>query len=351
MNFLRVFILFQALFTLFVAGGLYFRGNSVKYKSLGLFTILVSLEIFYFLYGTSKIADAYPELYGRYYFSAGAMYGPLLYFHFKSILDKDYKLTPKSLIHLIPLIGLNIYMFNLLIMPTSERIIYYTNENNFYNCVIYLNYFRCIHQITYGILLIDLYKKHKNRIKVNTKFYLSGLSIIYFSSTIIISFLVSFANSWRDFSIYYLLNNFIVFIIAYVLYKDPKFFRDIKNKYTHSSINKKQLLALKEKISTLFKEEKPYLNKQFNIDSLAKRLDSKSAYLSQTFTTEFKENFNDFVNRYRIEYSKKLLKSSEHENLKIEAIAEESGFNNKVTFYKAFSKFENTTPSKYRKAQ
>ena len=35
---------------------------------------------------------------------------------------------------------------------------------------------------------------------------------------------------------------------------------------------------------------------------------------------------------------------------KIEAIALESGFNNKVTFYKAFTKFTNTTPSAFRKA-
>ncbi len=38
-----------------------------------------------------------------------------------------------------------------------------------------------------------------------------------------------------------------------------------------------------------------------------------------------------------------------YSNYKIEAIALESGFNNKVTFYKAFSKFTNQTPSAFRK--
>lgn len=349
MSFIRVFILLQALFTFLIAGGLFFKGNTLKYRSLAIFTIIFGIEISYFLYGTSKVAILYPEFYGRFYFSIGLLYGPLLYFHFISILNKSYKLAGKNLIHFIPVIGLNIYIFNLIIMPTDERVIYYSNEYNFYNFIIYLNYFRCFHQVIYSIILIHLFKEYKKQLEVKIKFYLGALTIIYFSSTVIISFLVSFANTWRDFSLYYLLNNSIIFIIAYVLYKDPKFFRDIKDKYEHSTISKKELLKLKEKIQVLFNEEKTYLNKQLSIDYLAKILNSKSHYLSQTFTTEFNESFNDFVNRYRIEYSKKLLKSSKHNNLKIEAIAEEAGFNNKVTFYKAFSKLENTTPSKYRK--
>ncbi|MFY7671065.1 helix-turn-helix domain-containing protein [Tenacibaculum sp. MEBiC06402] len=350
MSIIRLIILVQALFTFFIAGGMFFKDNSIRNRSIALFSVLFGFEILYFLFGTSKIGSLYPFFRVRFYFSLGVLYGPLLYFHFKSILNQKLKISAKDLIHFIPLVALNIYMFNLIIMPIDERIIYYTNRDNFYNCVIYLNYFRSAHQIVYGVILLNLFKKHSKAIEINTKFYLGSLSIIYFTSTIVISLLVFFANSWRDFSSYYLLNNIIVFLIAYVLYEDPKFFRDIKKKYKHSNLSNKEIIKLKEELILLFKNELPYLNKQLNIDYLATKLNTKPHYLSQTFTREIKENFNDFVNRYRIEYSKNLLTSLEYKNLKIEAIAEESGFNNKVTFYKAFSKFENTTPSKFRKS-
>jgi AraC-like DNA-binding protein len=350
MSIIRLIILIQALFTLFIAGGMFFKDNSIKNRSIAIFSVLFGLEILYFLFGTSKAGLLYPELRVRFYFSLGILYGPILYIHFNSILDNTFKLRIEHFLHFIPLILLNIYMVDSIMMSTEERISYFNNRDIFFNYIMPLNYFRSAHQILYGIILLWLFKKYNKTIEINTKFYLGSLSLLYFTSTIIISLLVFFANTWRDFSLYYLLNNFIVLLIAYVLYKDPKFFKEIKKKYAHSNLSSKEIKKLKEKLLTLFVDELPYLNKQLNIDYLATKLDTKPHYLSQTFTNEIKENFNDFVNRYRIEYSKKLLKSSEYKNLKIEAIAEEAGFNNKVTFYKAFSKFESTTPSKYRKS-
>ena len=350
MSIIRLILLIQALFTLFIAGGIFFKENSIKNKSIAVFAVLFGFEILYFLFGTSKAGLIYPELRVRFYFSLGVIYGPILYLHFKSILEKNFTLHKSYFLHFIPLILLNIYMMDSIMMSTEERISYFDNRDIFFNYIMPLNYFRSAHQIVYGVILILLYKKHQKEVEVNTKFYVGSLSLLYFTSTIVISLLVFFANTWRDFSLYYLLNNFIIFLIGYVLYENPKFFQEIKKKYAHSNLSHREIVQLKENLLVLFEHELPYLNKQLSIDYLANKLNTKPHYLSQTFTAELKENFNDFVNRFRIEYSKSLLKSSEYQHLKIEAIAEESGFNNKVTFYKAFSKFENTTPSKFRKS-
>ena len=56
-----------------------------------------------------------------------------------------------------------------------------------------------------------------------------------------------------------------------------------------------------------------------------------------------------FINEYRIETAKTLLKTNP--NLKMEIIAEQSGFNSNSTFYAAFKKVTNTTPAKYAKNQ
>lgn len=346
-----IFILIQALFTLFVAGGLFFKEQLLKNRTIGLYFALFSIEVFYFFYGTSQLPTLYPQFIGRFYFSTGLIYGPLLWFHFNAVINSKTKLSLKDILHFIPLLLLNIHMFDLIIMPDEERMAYFNNREYFYNRILYLNYARALHQVTYGVLLYKLYQKFKNKVSVNEKFYLSGVSIIYFITTIIITLFVLFANSWRDFSWYYMISTILILLIVYVLYNDPKFFKAFKEKYSNSSLKESEMLLIKSKLENLFNSNHLYLNNALSIEDLSKELNVKTHHLSQTFTHIFKENFNDYVNKFRVAHSKKLLTDVAYKNYKIEAIAQESGFNNKVTFYKAFSKFTSLTPSAFRKMQ
>lgn len=56
-------------------------------------------------------------------------------------------------------------------------------------------------------------------------------------------------------------------------------------------------------------------------------------------------NLNDYINRLRVEYAIKLMKGNK--NYSIEAIAGESGFNSRSTFYRAFYKEFGMTPAQY----
>lgn len=58
-------------------------------------------------------------------------------------------------------------------------------------------------------------------------------------------------------------------------------------------------------------------------------------------------NITDYLNRLRVEYSTTLM--TEKPYLSIDAIAEDSGFNGRTTFYSAFSKAFDITPAQYRK--
>lgn len=346
---MHLFIFFQALITLFIAGGLFFKEQLLKNRTIGIYFALFALEIFYFLYGTSEISKLYPQFIGRFYFSLGLIYGPLLWFHFNSVINNKAKFTLKDLWHIIPLILLNLYMLDIIFMEYEDRFDYFNNEENFYNRILYLNYARALHQVTYGFLLYKLYKKYKSKVSINEAFYLGGMSIIYFITTIVITSLVLFANSWKDFAWYYVISNILILVIVYILYKDPKFFKAFKEKYKNSTLKNSEMLVIKNELEKLFLEEHIYLNNNLSIEDLSNKLNVKTHYISQTFTSILEENFNDYVNKFRVEYSKKLLLDPAYKNYKIEAIAKYSGFNNKVTFYKAFSKFTNSTPSQFRK--
>jgi AraC-like DNA-binding protein len=60
-------------------------------------------------------------------------------------------------------------------------------------------------------------------------------------------------------------------------------------------------------------------------------------------------SFYDYINQYRIEEAKNKLSSSISNNLSysISDIAYQCGFNNRVSFYKAFKKITRTTPTEF----
>ena len=97
------------------------------------------------------------------------MYGPLLWLHFNSVIHPETNISFKDIWHFIPLLLLNIYMLDIIIMPDVERMAYFNNQEYFYNRILYLNYVRSLHQIVYAILLYKLYKKYKEEIKTSSE--------------------------------------------------------------------------------------------------------------------------------------------------------------------------------------
>jgi len=348
MFYARSFLLLQALFTIFIAGGLFFKGPGLKTKTISIYTGLFGLEILIFLFGTSYISQFYPNFTLRGYFTFGFLYGPLLLLHFKSIILKRRKLKLIDALHLIPAIIANLYIIDITTSLGSDRI--QIIRDNFGGRIMTLNYLRAIHLLIYGLMALYFFVKNKVKLSANAIFYLGGISILYVVATLVISFYTLFANSWRDFSYYYIFSNSIMFVIAYILYKNPNFFQLIKKKYQNSKLDVKAMLTIKTNIDALLNEEHVYLNKSLSIDLLASKLNERSHHISQTFSDYIQQNFNDYINSHRIKHAKKLLHDPSYDRYKIEAIANESGFNNKVTFYSAFSKFEGTTPAKFRKA-
>jgi AraC-like DNA-binding protein len=71
-------------------------------------------------------------------------------------------------------------------------------------------------------------------------------------------------------------------------------------------------------------------------------------YVSQIINESFRQNFREYVNRYRIEESKRLLVQP-RQILNITGIAYDSGFNSKSAFNRAFKKQTGMTPREYRR--
>ena len=86
-----------------------------------------------------------------------------------------------------------------------------------------------------------------------------------------------------------------------------------------------------------------------SLDALAGDLKISSSLLSQIINNYGKNNFADYINKYRVEQVKELLIDDNYKDYTIRAIGLESGFNSKSTFYTAFKKFTHLTPVNYKK--
>jgi AraC-like DNA-binding protein len=116
----------------------------------------------------------------------------------------------------------------------------------------------------------------------------------------------------------------------------------------HSKENKKDISDTTiEAIESLMQEEKPYLNPDLNLSELAKQANLTRGQLSEIINTGFQMNFNDFVNSYRVNAFKGMLKEGKHEQLSLLGIAYECGFNSKATFNRVFKKLTNFSPTQY----
>ncbi|WP_044402517.1 AraC family transcriptional regulator [Lacinutrix sp. Hel_I_90] len=93
---------------------------------------------------------------------------------------------------------------------------------------------------------------------------------------------------------------------------------------------------------------KLYLNENLSLDEVSKTMNISTSHLSKVINTHENINFTNLINEYRVNYAKAVLTDAQFAHYTIIAIGLESGFKSKSSFYSAFKKFTNQTPSEYR---
>jgi AraC-like DNA-binding protein len=139
---------------------------------------------------------------------------------------------------------------------------------------------------------------------------------------------------------------YISFLIIYYMKDKLGISTTIKDKYINK-IDEKLASEIHEKIITLFDVKKIYTTPNLTLPALAQELNIRPQLLSQFLNDNVQKSFTQFINEYRIEEAKRLLK--ENTDLKIDAVGMECGFNSSSTFYSAFKKITGTTPATFQK--
>lgn len=88
-----------------------------------------------------------------------------------------------------------------------------------------------------------------------------------------------------------------------------------------------------------------YADPDLSLVRVSDYLGLQPSYLSQLFKEEMGEKFVDYVLKVRMIQAKKLLVETEHS---IQSIAEQVGYQNVISFYRAFKKVHDIPPGEYR---
>lgn len=102
-------------------------------------------------------------------------------------------------------------------------------------------------------------------------------------------------------------------------------------------------------INEMVVHNKLYLQSDLSLSKLSKKVGKSTQLISSVINEHARRNFNDYINYYRIQEAKTLLSNHESEKYTISSIAFDMGFSSLSSFNSAFKKFEDTTPSAYRK--
>ncbi|MDC6367365.1 MULTISPECIES: helix-turn-helix domain-containing protein [Flavobacteriaceae] len=300
---------------------------------------------------------------------ASFLYGPLLFFYFKKI-SKKYQYKKIDLLHLIPTVLLTAYLIVDVYSLSFDEKRYYMLSRIQHGLnpqdsdkLILLVVLKIVSLTVYGYFIRRVYVKGKREKLLDAKNYIWQKHIYLIHASYVITYTIYGITIMNGVATGILFDTTAITMAAMVLYVgysaniQPQIFNGaytytngLFSKYQKSGLTPSLSIELKENLLYLFGTEKIYKENNINLDMVANRLNTTRHNASQIINEHFNVSFHEFVNTYRIKEAKELLLAQKSQRLNIINIAYEVGYNNKVTFNKAFKKDTQLTPSQYQRS-
>lgn len=340
---------------------------------LAAFLLLVSASLFFEYLPELNLADDKNGIFIILYFFP-LLFGPFLWFYSDSLINGYRKFRLIYLLHLLPAVIFSfvIFSFNDYDADRKTDLIlkgYFNISIGYFiiNLLVMLSVPLYIWQITNNLsknkVNIDLNYSQTDAVSLNWLKYISFSFLIIWMVYILficIAFFTDFNLIEYGKMIINMALVLFIFISGYYGLKQPGIYishSQIINKNAKQEIviltEKKPDAAnqnLDEKYDSLIdflKKEKPYLDNELTLSSLADKIGIQPYLLSEILNKRLRRTFYDFIHYYRVEEAKKRLVSKENSQFTILAIAYDCGFNSKSTFNRIFKDLTGLTPSEY----
>ena len=134
-----------------------------------------------------------------------------------------------------------------------------------------------------------------------------------------------------------------------ILFRQRRVRRQKLDKYKLSTLSADKIQEYLRIIKKSMESDKAYLDPDLTLAKLAEAASIPAKHLSQVINEQSGLNFNDFINRYRVDEAKRRLLDPAARDCKLLRIAFEAGFNSKSVFNGAFKKNTGISPSEFRR--
>ncbi len=286
--------------------------------------------------------------------------GPLLFHYLRSITDSAYKFnwydyTP---------IGIFVFLFVLNPVPTFGGFLEYVFWRNYVFMGVAGFFVSCF----YGVRCMYYVQHYSEKLKdrfctiesidfVWLRVFATGFFLIWFLE-LLPPFFYNRASWLLTQFVTHLKNFFEMGMVSFVIFASLMQARKVMiidaseeeskisqvNESQENQVSKEEIDSVAEKLQ----KDRLYLTAGLTVEQLANHLNMPVKTLSLIINRYYEKNFFDFVNHYRVEEARRLLKSPDHFNDSIQHIYETVGFRSKSSFNTLFKKTVGVTPSKYR---
>lgn len=297
------------------------------------------------------------------------LYGPAIYLYVRFITMGIKTFDYKNLLHYLPFLLIQIYGLFFFYFESPEyqiNLVYVYTQLPWH--VLLISYLTPLYGGFY--IAFAIYEAYKfNKLLKNNfssidkynfswiKFISIGAVLLWITAMTMTTLQLFYDNEIRPELISYLAISIFVYAMAYKGLRQPEVIAVEKieeeqkkeTSYKKSGLTDKEASKQLKQLLKIMDEEKPYINERLNLDDLSKISDITKHNLSEIINTKIELNFYDFINSYRVEAVKKLIKADTKSRYSILAHGFDAGFSSKSAFYTAFKKFTNLTPAQYRK--
>ena len=277
----------------------------------------------------------------------------------RSITNSDFKLSRIDLLHFIPVIlQAGLYLF-LVTQDYAYKNWYWLEVHSPFTYRVEFDG-SFISLAIYSILSIRLLGQYQSWLDASysehSKSQLRWLQVI-------LVLMVVLTIQWfvevilRDFYANFYMYNYSSFILALLtLVLAYRAFHqadqdDIKYNTNTPTIPEESSIDFKpevlEQIEQRMSQSKDYLHPTLSLKAFAGNCRLPQKVVSQYLNQHVQKTFHTYVNDYRIAEFKRRVDDQEHQEMTLEGLAYECGFNSKATFNRIFKKRTGLTPSQY----
>lgn len=346
------------------------RIKQIYWHLLALFFFLGALRTFdTLLYWNINVRDTLSLVSANFFFLFGFVFflqGPLLFWFTRAAIFRDFALTKRDALHLIPALCYPFYIYQIFHrLPAEQKMLYVHDWAHVISDPYFEGLIWAQRLVLFAYSLLCVYQLHQYMHHLRAHHCELNKVDLHWLKLLVVGFCL--INCWTMLSLidtrfiglisaeflgefeshFYLI--YMSVLVVYLL-KNSNGFSDIQVEHTIAPVPSPEepQQQLVEKLTDFMEHNKPYLEPHITVERLAIKLNVSPKLLSCTINNQMHMNFFELIGTYRVAEAKKRLADSDLRQKPISEIMKSCGFNSKSVFNQAFKKTVGVTPSHYR---